>query len=232
MTSRRRAATAAGTAAGNAPKSGTRAGGAGAGAGRASRPRAEFDAAFYRRFYLDSATRVHDPRSRRRLADFVLACLDHLGIPVRRVLDVGCGLGHWRVELARRRPGARYTGVETSGYLCDTLGWERGAADTWRGRGRHDLVICQSVLQYLDDRAVARSLANLARQCRGALYLEVVTREDWRRHCDRETTDGHIHLRPAAWYRKAIARHFRAVGGGIFLPKDSPVVLYELERGG
>lgn len=197
-----------------------------------SRPeagRTRFDEAYYRRFYLDPSTRVHDPRSQRRLAGFIFSYLDYLRIPVRRVLDMGCGLGHWRRELAERHPRARYTGVETSDYLCRTLGWEKGSAADYRGRGRFDLVLCQSVLQYLDEGEAIRSLANMARLCRGAIYLEAVTRGDWEERCDRKATDGRIHLRPAAWYRKAIGRHFVGVGGGLFLPRGSRAVLYELE---
>jgi hypothetical protein len=119
--------------------------------------------------------------------------------------------------------------VEASDYLCRTLGWEKGTAAGYRGRGRYDLVLCQSVLQYLDDDEANRSLANLARLCRGALYLEAVTRGDWEERCDRKSTDGRIHLRPAAWYRRTVGRHFVGIGGGLFLPRGSKVVLYELE---
>jgi len=191
--------------------------------------RKTFDEAYYRRYYLDPATRVHDAKAQGRLAGFVFSYLEYLELPMRRALDLGCGLGSWRRELQKRHPAARYTGVEASDYLCRTFGWEKGTAAGYRGRGRYDLIVCQSVLQYLDDREVRGSLANMSRLCRGALYLEAVTREDWERHCNRDVTDGSIHLRPALWYRRAIGRHFRAIGGGLFLPLDSPAVLYELE---
>ena len=38
-----------------------------------------------------------------------------------------------------------------------------------------DLVICYDVLQYLDDRAAARAIANLARLTRAALYVSALT---------------------------------------------------------
>lgn len=191
--------------------------------------RSIFDQAYYRRYYRNATTRVHDGKSQGRLAAFVFSYLDYLDLPVRRVLDLGCGLGHWRRQLAKRHPAARYTGVEASDYMCRTLGWEKGTAAGYRGRGRFDLIVCQSVLQYLDDREAALSLANMARLCRGALYLEAVTRGDWERNCNQDVTDGSIRLRTADWYRRAVGRHFRAVGGGLFLPKDSPAVLYDLE---
>lgn len=193
--------------------------------------RSTFGQAYYRRFYVDPATRVHEARGQGRLARFVFAYLDYLEIPVRRAADLGCGLGHWQRELRKRHPAARYTGVESSDWLCRTYGWEQGSAATWKGRGRYDLVVCQSVLQYLDDREAKEAVANLARLCRGALYLEALTREDWDVYCNKKVTDGRVHLRPDSWYRRALSRHFKAAGGGIFLPLDSPAVLYSLEGG-
>jgi 2-polyprenyl-3-methyl-5-hydroxy-6-metoxy-1,4-benzoquinol methylase len=194
-----------------------------------SRPVEAFNEAYYRRFYLDSRTRVRSSTAEARLADFVFGYLGHLGIPVKRVLDVGCGLGKWRSLAARHHPRATYTGVEISPYLCAKYGWTQSSAADFRGRGRYDLVLCQSVLQYLGDEEARLAVANLARLCRGAVYLEIITKRDWQMHCNRSMTDGKIHLREDRWYRDLLAAHFRSAGGGIFLPKDSPVVLYELE---
>lgn len=194
-----------------------------------SREPARFDAGFFRRFYLKPGTRVREASGQIRLARFVFAYMGYLGLPVRRVLDLGCGLGAWQRDVARSHPEARYQGVEASDYLCAKFGWKRGTVADYRDRGRFDLVICQSVLQYLSDGEVRRGVENMARLCRGALYLETVTRLDWEANCDRKATDGRIHLRDGAWYRRQLGRHFRSVGGGVFLPKDSPVVLYELE---
>lgn len=196
-----------------------------------SRPKSGFSEAYYRRWYLDPATRIRSRAAHARQADFVFGYLGHLDIPVRRVLDLGCGLGHWRGEAARLRPRATYTGVELSPWICAKYGWEEGSAADYRGRGRYDLIVCQSVLQYLSDADAKRAIANMARLCRGAAYIEVVTSEDWREHCDKRFTDGNIHLRPGIWYRRALAAGFRSAGGGIFIPKDSPAVLYELEKG-
>jgi SAM-dependent methyltransferase len=196
-----------------------------------SRPLSAFGEDYYRRFYKDPATRVRAGSAQSRLADFVFGYLSHVGVPVRRMLDLGCGLGHWSADLARKHPRATYTGVEISPYLCARYGWEQGSAADFRGRGRYDLIICQSVLQYLPDEGVKAAVANMARLCRGALFLEIITAGDWRDHCDQRVTDGNIHMRTESWYRKALGRHFRSAGGGVFLPLDSPVVLYELEQG-
>jgi SAM-dependent methyltransferase len=192
---------------------------------------ARFDKRYYDRYYRKRRTRVTSQREVAVLGDFVCAYLRHLGQPVKRVLDAGCGLGYWREVLKAQDPRAHYTGLEYSAYLCKELGWTQGSIADYQPRGRFDLVICQGVLQYLNDADAARAIDNLARVCRGALYLEALTREDWRDNCDQRATDGQVHLRSARWYKQRLAKHFRACGGGVYLHNDSRAVLYALERG-
>jgi SAM-dependent methyltransferase len=188
-----------------------------------------FDRAYYDRFYRNRRTRVTTAREVNRLGRFVCSYVAHLGLPVRRVLDAGCGLGYWRPVIAEHYPRARYQGIEVSEYLCREFGWTQASVATYRPRGRFDLVICQGVLQYLDANGAEAAIENLGRICRGALYLEALTAEDWRDNCDRRATDGRVDLRPAAWYRRRLAASFRACGGGVYLHKDADAVLYALE---
>lgn len=192
---------------------------------------ARFDEEYYRRHYFDRETRVASPEDTRRLARFVLSYLEYLGSSPSSVLDVGCGIGLWRDALEAEGVEAEYVGVEISDYLCERYGWRRGSVDDLGDVAPADLVICQGVLQYLPARAAQRAIRELARVCSGALYLEVLTREDWERNCVRERTDGEVHLRSAAWYRRHLGPRFVAAGGGVFLHKESDVVLFELERG-
>lgn len=193
-----------------------------------------FDAAYYRRFYEDPRTRVADRATVKRLAEFVGAYLRHLETPVRSILDIGCGHGFWRAAAASVWPRAKYHGVEHSAHLCQQFGWIQGSVVDFAprkstGHSSFDLVVCQGVLQYLDDREAARAIANLARWCRGALYLEALTALDWRENCDRTRTDGDVHLRTGAWYRKHLDRWFVACGGGLFCSKRAGISLFELE---
>jgi SAM-dependent methyltransferase len=188
-----------------------------------------FDKSYYDRYYRNLRTRVTSPASVASLGRMVCAYLAHLNQPVRRVLDAGCGLGHWRAVIEAHYPRATYTGIEVSEYLCRELGWTQASIAGFRPRGRFDLIICQGVLQYLDRSEADAALENLGRLCRGALYLEALTSEDWRENCDKAHTDGDVHLRSADWYRRRLARHFRPLGGGLFLHRDADVVLYALE---
>jgi SAM-dependent methyltransferase len=190
-----------------------------------------FDARFYRRYYVDPATRVASRADALKLGRFVCGYVDYLGFRVKRVLDAGCGLGHLRAPVRDFFPRARYVGLETSEYLCRRFGWvQEGIAD-YAPKEPFDLVICHDVLQYLDDdREAARALGNLGRLSRGALYFSVLTTGDWRRNADRARTDSRVRLRPAAWYKARLLRHFRPVGGGLLVRRGYEPLLWELER--
>jgi SAM-dependent methyltransferase len=189
-----------------------------------------FDASFYRRYYVDPATRVASRADATRLGRFVCAYVEYLGFTVRRVLDAGCGLGHLRTPVRQRFPRARYVGLETSEYLCRRYGWQCGSIADYAPAKPFDLVFCHDVLQYLDDRSAVRALANLGRLSSGALYFSVLTAEDWRRNADRARTDSGVHLRPAAWYKARLLRHFRPLGGGLLAHRGYEPLLWELER--
>ena len=190
---------------------------------------ARFDRDFYRRFYFDPRTAVtteHEMRARARL---IAAYVEHLGMPVRRILDAGCGIGLLRRPLLRFLPRARYVGLEASEYLCDRYGWEHGLLQDYRPTSPFDLAICSDVLQYLSDAAAQRALANLARLCRGVLYVTALTVADWRRNCDRNRTDSNVYLRTGEWYRSRLRRGFREVGAGFWLRRNAPLTVWELE---
>ena len=194
-------------------------------------PRPErFDAAFYRRFYLDPGTRVVTRAEIARRADLIGAFARHGEFPVRRILDVGCGLGLMREALLRQFPRASYTGLEVSEYLCRRYGWEQGSAASFSSRRPFDLVVCYDVLQYLATREAAAALRNLARLCRGVLHFGVLATEDWEHYCDRTSTDRDVHLRPGAWYRRRLAPAFINAGSGMFVRRGAPIHLWELDR--
>jgi len=188
-----------------------------------------FDREFYRRFYFDPRTAVTSRREMAARARLIAAFVEHVGLPVRALLDAGCGIGLLKGPLRRLLPRARYVGLEASAYLCQRYGWQSGELQTFKARSPFDLVVCHDVLQYLDDAGARAALANLGRLCRGALYFTVPTRKDWLRNCDRRRTDPQIHLRSAEWYRTRLRRCFREAGAGFWLRRGAPVTLWELE---
>jgi SAM-dependent methyltransferase len=191
-----------------------------------------FGAEYFRQFYFNSRTRVTTPAEMRTRARLIAAVLAQAGIPIRTILDAGCGIGLLRKPFAQVLPRARYTGLEISDYLCGRYGWTRGSITDYTPRTPSDLVVCYDVLQYLDDRDAACALANLARLTRAALYVSALTREDWRANCDRQRTDRAVQLRPGAWYRRRLRRKFRYLGFGVWLRKDVSAILWDMERSG
>ncbi len=189
----------------------------------------KFDRDYYRRFYYDPTTAVANRGEMAARARLIAAMTEHAGVPVRRILEAGCGTGLLRSTLKRLLPRARYTGLETSEYLCDRYGWAHGRIERYTARAPFDLVICYDVLQYLDDRAAVRALANFGRLCRGVLYFSALTSHDLKHNADPERTDTHVHLRSAQWYRKRLRRQFREAGLGFWLRRGAPITLWELE---
>jgi SAM-dependent methyltransferase len=188
-----------------------------------------FGAAFFRRFYFNPATRVTSAAEMRDRAALILAALRHARIPVRRILDAGCGVGLLRRPFASLAPRVAYTGLEDSDYLCKRYGWTRGSMVDFKARAPFDLVVCYDVLQYLSDRDAVRALANLYRLSRAAVYFSALTREDWLENCDRGRTDRSVHLRTGAWYARRLRRNFRYLGFGLWIRKDVTAMLWELE---
>ncbi len=189
-----------------------------------------FDAAYYERFYFDKKTSVVDKAHVDRLGAFVCSYLQFLRVPVRRVLDVGCGIGLWRDLIGRHYPHAQYHGVEYSEYLCTRFGWERGSVVDYRAKTPFDLVICQGVLPYLSEADLKAATRNLGQLCRGALYLEAVALEDWERDIVDETlTDPRLFKHPAALYRRGLTEHFTELGGGVWLSRQADLPVFALE---
>lgn len=189
-----------------------------------------FDEAYYQRYYFDKKTSVVDPEHVQRLGAFVCSYLQYLRVPVKRVLDVGCGIGLWREPLARHFPDATYHGVEYSAFLCERYGWERGSVVDYSCAEPYDLVVCQGVLPYLSAADVQLALRNLGTLSRGALYVEAVAREDYERGTlDEDLTDPRLFRHRAQLYRRGLSEGFTELGGGVWLSHKAEVPLFELE---
>lgn len=188
-----------------------------------------FDRDYFRRYYYSSATRVTSAREMQVRADLIGAVLKHAQLPIRSVLDAGCGIGLMKAAFKAALPKARYTGLEASEYLCKRYGWVQGSLDTYAPAHPCDLVVCYDVLQYLDDVQAAHALANFARLARVALYFSALTRADWRNNCDRSLTDDNVHLRSGDWYRRRLQRQFRYLACGVWVRRSVGVIRWELE---
>ena len=185
-----------------------------------------FDDSYYRRFY--GAGGAHDRESIHHLATAVHHMAAWWGVTVRSVLDVGAGMGFWRDWYTEHHPDVTVRSIDVSEHACATWGHERRDIADWRPRRRFDLVVCHSVLQYLDDHRVVAAIDHLAAGTRHVLYLELPTRHDLRHVVDASSTDLEVHQRSGAWYRRHLELHFRQVGAGLWVPRTG-LPMYELE---
>lgn len=190
-----------------------------------------FDEGYYRRFY-GGAARVHDAAEIGMLAQGVVCLAAWLGVRVERALDVGAGPGYWRDWFKEHRPDVEYRSTDVSPFACERYGHEQRDITAWRARERFDLVICQGVLQYLDDAGAEAAIGNLGAMCRGVMYLEAITARDLREVVDPKRTDLQVAARSGAWYRQQLGEHFRQVGAGLWASRALPVDFYELEAAG
>jgi SAM-dependent methyltransferase len=184
---------------------------------------------YFRRYYFNPRTAVVSRCEMQARARLIAAFTAHAGLPVRRILEAGCGTGLLHAALQQLLPRAQYVALDSSAYLCERYGWVWGRIEEYRASAPFDLVICYDVLQYLQNAAAARALANFGRLCRGVLYFSALTRFDYQHNADRSRTDAHVHLRSAEWYRARLRRRFREAGLGFWLRRGAPLTLWELE---
>ena len=191
-----------------------------------------FDRDYYQRYYFNTRTAVTSRAEMNARGRLIAGFADHIGQPVSRILDAGCGIGLLRRPLLRAFPRAEYLGLEVSEYLCSRYGWRQGSIAALRTRERYDVAICYDVMQYLSSTEARQAIATLGRVCRGLLYFGALTREDWEENCDRTRTDPHVTMRPAAWYRRELQSAFRPMGAGFWLRRNSPLHVWEMDTAG
>lgn len=188
-----------------------------------------FDDRYYRRFYGKGG--AHDREQVEHLATGVHHLAAWWGVRVRSVLDVGAGMGFWRDWYREQHPEVKVRSIDISEHACATWGHERRDIADWRPPRQFDLVVCHSVLQYVDDERVVRAIDHLVGATRHLLYLELPTRDDLRHLVDRSATDMEVHHRTGKWYRSHLELELRQVGAGLWVRRTG-IPMYELEAAG
>lgn len=188
-----------------------------------------FDKAYYDRFYRNPATRAVTTAQVKRQATFIASYLRYLEMPVKRIVDLGCGLGRLLDALQAEFPRASCTGVEVSEYLCKKHGWTHSSVAKFRPKAEFDLVVCNDVLSYLSNADCDAAIKNIANISRGAAFVAAPTLEDWEQ-CDPDRTDAEQVLRSTKWYRQRLHKHFASVGGGLLLTKPVDVNVWSLDQ--
>ena len=189
-----------------------------------------FDEKYYERYYRERKTRVAEPAYFDNLAGYLAGYCGLLGLKVRTIVDLGCGVGMLKKPLLKCFPKASYTGVDISAYACAEFGWELASVSDFRSSEYFDLVVCHDVAQYLSDKEAKAAIKNFNNLSHGMVYFSVLTEEDYVESCDKARTDSDVNLRSVDWYRPKMRRYFRNLGGGVYIERDSDVAIYALEH--
>ncbi len=132
-------------------------------------------------------------------------------IPLRgqKILDAGCGLGHWMV--AFQILGAQVVGCDVSSYCCDFVETnvrlpviQTALEDMLTiPDNTFDIVYCGATLEHIPEEFTDAALRNLSRVAKhgGILFLEIDTKLDIDRQMPEES---HVNIRPWDWWIKKL----------------------------
>jgi len=187
---------------------------------------ARFDSDYYARFYGKDG--AHDAERIAYLATAVHNMCAWWGLNIGSVLDVGAGMGMWRDWYNSSYPHVQVRSIDVSEHACTTWNHERRNIAEWKPRGKYDLVVCHSVLQYLDNASFSEAIENLASATRHVMYLELPTKWDYENIVDSRGTDLLVYKRSATWYRQQLTPFFTQVGAGLWI-RVNGLPMYELE---
>ncbi len=145
-----------------------------------------YDRAYFDRWYRSPRTRVFTRAEIERRVRFTIDAAELLiERPVRNVLDVCCGEGHWQPVVKRLRPAARWEGVDVSEYAVARYGRKRNIQRGRFGdlgklalRGPYDLIVCAGALYYIPTSELRAGLDTLAGLLHGVAFLEMFTDKD------------------------------------------------------
>ncbi len=192
-----------------------------------------FDRAYYERFYYNTRTAVTSAIEARNRARLIAAHAEYIGLPVKRILDAGCGTGMLQSAVAQATE-ARHLhrdGDERIPVRALWLGpWSHPGLQVEAAIRSRSLLRRRAVPGF--PKTAKRALNNLARLCRGMLYFTALTKKDWEENCDQSRTDAQ---RPSANRRVVsawtAAPTFSDLGSGFWLRRGVPLTVWDLESG-
>lgn len=187
-----------------------------------------FDHKYFEKLYPKNETIDGDYNSKQH-AQYLWALFELMGVHVSRVYDFGFGKGTLLRDVAKKLEATRVGGCDVSQFAYKNLkhkkwanNFDLKAIEIHRlavPRRPHDLGLCNSVLQYVPDQHLKKTVEVMASSCK-YLYLHVPTTEDYRiLKRDLDFTDPYAIHRQDKVYRNLLMRYFNFVSWGLLESK-------------
>ena len=173
------------------------------------------DPNYFNRYFLDPETRVVSKERVVHHAQLTLGLLQHFGVAVESVLDVGCGCAWWREPSTQA--GAMYCGVDVNpasgaDLREDFLGLPKMVLSSLRS----DLVVCQGVFHEYSDADAEECIRKVRFTTVKAMSIMNLTKADLKAG---RTEQKHLYLRSLSWYESRLLPGFEKVARGLYVRK-------------
>ena len=182
-------------------------------------------------------TSTRAPRSRSRAemsqrAALIAGCVNYIGLPVRRILDAGCGLWAAARAAAPAFPARELCRTRAERVFVPALRLGAGTIEAMPYaralRSRH---LLRRAAVPRPSRSPACDPAPRARLPRSALLRRADAR-GLADNCDRRAPTACLACAPRAGTVASSARHFIELGCGMWLRRDAPITLWAMDRAG
>ncbi len=188
-----------------------------------------FDKKYFDDLYPEADTIDGDYNSKDH-AKYLSSLFRLMGIHGSRIYDFGFGKGTLLKDIAKNLEATHIAGCDVSVYAFNKLKQKQWAHD-WKlkvsdihslkiPKRPYDLGLCNSVLQYIPDKHLEKSIAVMASSCK-YLYLHVPSKEDYiilKR--DLSFSDPYAIQRSDRHYKKLLSKYFHFVSWGLLESKN------------
>jgi trans-aconitate methyltransferase len=162
-------------------------------------------------------------------AQYLDAIFKLMGIHASSIYDFGFGKGTLLRDVSKKLESAHVKGCDVSEYAYQSLKNKKWAKDFKLEvseiynlkipKKPYHLGLCNSVLQYVDDRNLEKSIEVLSKSCK-YLYLHVPTKEDYvLLEKNLNFVDTYAHHRSNEFYTKILKKRFTFVSWGLLESK-------------
>ena len=184
----------------------------------------KFNKVYFDKLYPKNETIDGDYNSKDHAA-YLQSLFQLMGVHISSVYDFGFGKGNLLRDISKKLEAPHVKGCDISLYAYENLKKKKWAKNFKLEvseiynlkipKKPYHLGICNSVLQYIPDNKLEKSIQILAYSCK-YVYFHVPSKEDYKiLKKDLKFTDKYAFQRKNAFYKKLIQKYFTIVSWGL-----------------